>query len=165
MTPEEGWQDHGLIATGPSRCTPLAALQYGQEIFEGLAAYRHPDGSVWLFRPRANAARLVRSVQRMAMPVLLEDDFVASVSELVAHNLDWVPSGPEQSLYLRPFMFGSETPIGVRSAPAVHLHPPGHARHALLSRTRCACGFRRPSVAQWRAGPGRPSAVATTARP
>lgn len=116
-TPTRGWADHALVATGPIPMHPgLAALQYGQEIFEGLKAFRHADGSVWLFRPEMNAARFARSATRMQMPPLPEADFLDSVHQVVALNLDWVPSGAEQSLYLRPFMFGSETLIGVRAA-------------------------------------------------
>ena len=114
----EGWHDHALVATGPVNLHPgLAALQYGQEIFEGLKAFRHADGSVWLFRPQMNAARFARSAARMQMPPLPVDDFLESVVRLVELNLDWVPGATgEQSLYLRPFMFGSETLIGVRAS-------------------------------------------------
>lgn len=116
-TPEAGWHDHALVATGEVPMHPgLAALQYGQSIFEGLKAFRHSDGSVWLFRPGMNAARFARSARRMQMPPLPIEDFLDSVTRLVALNLDWVPSAPDQSLYLRPFMFGSETLIGVRAA-------------------------------------------------
>lgn len=117
---EHGWHSHALVPTGPIPMHPgLAALQYGQEIFEGLKAYRHPDGSVWLFRPEMNAARFARSATRMAMPPLPVEAFLDSVVELVAHNLDWVPDpAGEASMYLRPFMFGSETLIGVRASNA-----------------------------------------------
>lgn len=115
-TREAGWHDRELVATGPMPMHPgLAALQYGQSIFEGLKAFRHADDSVWLFRPEMNAARFVRSARRMQMPPLPVEDFLDSVQRLVELNLGWVPgSEAEQSLYLRPFMFGSETLIGVR---------------------------------------------------
>ncbi len=118
--PEQGWHGFVLAPTGAIPMHPgLAALHYGQEIFEGLKAYRHPDSSVWLFRPRMNAARFARSATRMAMPPLPEEVFIDSVVELVAHNLAWVPEPTgEASMYLRPFMFGSETLIGVRAANA-----------------------------------------------
>lgn len=116
-TADAGWHDHSLIATGPLPMHPgLAALQYGQEIFEGMKAFRHADDSVWLFRPEMNAARFARSAIRMQMPRLPEDAFVDSVVQVVANNLDWVPRSSEQSLYLRPCMFASETLIGVRAA-------------------------------------------------
>jgi branched-chain amino acid aminotransferase len=92
-------------------------LHYAQEIFEGLKAYRHPDGSIWTFRPEENAARMVRSSQRLALPVLPVEDFVASVDALVRTDQRWVPEqAGEKSLYLRPFMFASEAFLGVRPA-------------------------------------------------
>ena len=117
-TPELGWHDQALVATGPIPMHPgLAALHYGQEIFEGLKAFRHADDSIWLFRPEMNAARFARSAIRMQMPALPEADFLDSVTQLVSLNKRWVPQGVgEQSLYIRPFMFGSETLIGVREA-------------------------------------------------
>lgn len=118
-TPELGWHDRALVATGPIEIHPgLAALHYGQEIFEGLKAFRHADDSVWLFRPEMNAARFARSAARMQMPPLPTEDFLTSVRAVVANNLAWVPptTTGEQSLYVRPFMYGSETLIGVRSA-------------------------------------------------
>lgn len=117
-TTTDGWHDRGLVATGPTPMHPgLAALHYGQAIFEGLKAFRHDDGTVWLFRPAMNAARFARSAARMAMPALPVEDFLDSVTRLVELNLDWVPGREgEQSLYLRPFMFASETLIGVRAA-------------------------------------------------
>jgi len=95
-------------------------LHYAQEIFEGLKAYRHADGSVWTFRPEANAARLQRSARRLALPELSIDDFLASIEALVKQDERWVPgSEGEKSLYLRPFMFASEAFLGVR--PAQHV--------------------------------------------
>jgi branched-chain amino acid aminotransferase len=98
-----------------------AVLHYAQEIFEGLKAYRHADGSVWTFRPEANAARFARSATRLALPVLSEADFIGSLKALVAADEKWVPAGDsgEASLYLRPFMFASEAFLGVRPAAEV----------------------------------------------
>lgn len=117
-TPETGWHDHALVGRDALNLHPgTAALHYGQEIFEGLKAFRHANGSVWIFRPEMNAARFAASARRMAMAELPEEDFLASVIELVATDHAWVPDGDgERSLYLRPFMFASETLIGVRSA-------------------------------------------------
>jgi branched-chain amino acid aminotransferase len=84
-----------------------------------MKAYRHADGSVWTFRPEANAARMARSSKRLAFPELSVEDFVAAVDALVKVDQRWVPAsaeGEEKSLYLRPFMFASETFLGVRSA-------------------------------------------------
>ena len=113
-TEADGWHDSAIIPYGPFSLDPATAvLHYAQEIFEGLKAYKHPDGSVWLFRPDQNAARLMRSSKRLALPVLEPEDFLASIEALVAADVGWVPSASsgaerEQSLYLRPFMFASE---------------------------------------------------------
>ena len=117
-----GWHDAGLIPYGPIQLDPAAAvLHYAQEIFEGLKAYRHPDGSIWAFRPEANAARLARSARRLALPELSEEDFLASVKLLVGTDQEWVPSSDsgESSLYLRPFMYASESFLGVRPSKQV----------------------------------------------
>ena len=114
-TKGQGWHDAGLVPYGPIQMDPAAAvLHYAQEIFEGLKAYRHPDGSVWTFRARDNAARFARSARRLALPELSEADFLGAIEALVATDVAWVPSGEETSLYLRPFMYASETFLGVR---------------------------------------------------
>ena len=119
-TDADGWHDSAVVPYGPFALDPAAAvLHYAQEIFEGLKAYHHDDGSVWLFRPDANGARLARSAQRLALPALSAEDFVGSVRALVRADRAWVPTGPEQSLYLRPFMFASEVFLGVRPANRV----------------------------------------------
>ncbi|SDQ74896.1 branched-chain amino acid aminotransferase [Quadrisphaera sp. DSM 44207] len=119
-TAEDGWHDARVEAYGPLQLDPSAAvLHYAQEVFEGLKAYRWEDGSVWSFRPRANAARLARSARRLALPELSEADFLASLHALVEADAAWVPSGGETSLYLRPFMFASEAFLGVRAAARV----------------------------------------------
>ena len=98
-----------------------AVLHYAQEIFEGMKAYRHEDGSVWTFRPEANAARMARSARRLALPELSEADFIGSLKALLAVDSAWVPpaDGSEASLYLRPFMYASEAFLGVRPANEV----------------------------------------------
>ena len=125
-TAADGWHDSAVVPYGPFSLDPATAvLHYAQEIFEGLKAYRHPDGSVWLFRPDQNAARLERSARRLALPVLPEADLLASIDALVAADAAWVPTGggtpesSEQSLYLRPFLFASEAFLGVRAAQRV----------------------------------------------
>ena len=120
-TPEKGWHDARITPYGPITLDPATAvLHYAQETFEGMKAYRHEDGSVWTFRPEANAARMVRSSQRLALPELPVEDFVAAVDALVTVDQRWVPdSAGEKSLYLRPFMFASEVFLGVR--PSQHV--------------------------------------------
>jgi branched-chain amino acid aminotransferase len=110
-----------VTAYAPLSLDPATAvLHYAQEIFEGMKAYRHDDGSVWTFRPEENAARMVRSARRLALPELPVADFVASVDALVRTDVRWVPDAQgEKSLYIRPFMFASETFLGVR--PAQHV--------------------------------------------
>ena len=110
-----GWTDRRVEAYGPLLLDPATAvLHYGQEIFEGLKAYRHADGSVWTFRPGANAERFAASARRLALPELPVADFIAAIEALVRTDEAWVPSEPETSLYLRPFMYASETFLGVR---------------------------------------------------
>lgn len=119
-TATDGWTDRRVEPYAPLQMDPASAvLHYAQEIFEGLKAYRHADGSVWTFRPQANAARFARSAHRLALPALSEDDFLGAIAALVGADLDWVPSGEETSLYLRPFMYASERFLGVRPAAAV----------------------------------------------
>jgi branched-chain amino acid aminotransferase len=124
-TPGDGWHE---ARVEPYRALTLdpatAVLHYAQEIFEGMKAYRHADGSIWAFRPEENAARMVRSSQRLALPALDVDDFVHAVEALVTADQRWVPensdqSSGEKSLYVRPFMFASEAFLGVR--PAQHV--------------------------------------------
>jgi branched-chain amino acid aminotransferase len=110
-----------VTALAPFSLHPATAvLHYAQEIFEGLKAYRHADGGVWLFRPELNARRFARSARRLALPVLDEEVFIESIAALVDVDRAWVPAhGGEESLYLRPYMFASESFIGVRPANEV----------------------------------------------
>ncbi|MEJ1087726.1 branched-chain amino acid aminotransferase [Microbacterium sp. Mu-80] len=115
-----GWHRPRVQPYGPIALDPAAAvLHYGQEIFEGIKAYRHADGPVHTFRPDRNAARLQRSARRLALPELPTEHFLQSLRELIAVDGDWVPSGEDQSLYLRPFMFAKEAFLGVRPAKKV----------------------------------------------
>jgi len=119
-TAGQGWHDAALVPYAPIQLDPAAAvLHYAQEIFEGLKAYRHADGSIWAFRPEANAERMARSARRLALPELPVEDFVASIELLVRTDAAWVPTAEESSLYLRPFMFASEAFLGVRPANEV----------------------------------------------
>lgn len=120
-TPDTGWANARVTPYGPLTMDPATAvLHYAQETFEGMKAYRHPDGSVWTFRPEENAARMVRSSQRLAFPELPVEDFVAAVDALVAVDQRWVPDAEgEKSLYIRPFMLATEVFLGVR--PSQHV--------------------------------------------
>lgn len=115
-----GWHRPRVSPYGPISLDPAAAvLHYGQEIFEGIKAYRHADGSVHTFRPDQNGRRLQRSARRLALPELPVPYFLQSLRELIAVDGAWVPSGDDQSLYLRPFMFAKEAFLGVRPAHKV----------------------------------------------
>ena len=115
-----GWHRPRVQPYGPISLDPAAAvLHYGQEIFEGMKAYRHADGSIWTFRPEQNALRMQRSARRLALPELPVEYFIDSLHQLIAVDGDWVPSAPETSLYLRPFMFAKEAFLGVRPAHKV----------------------------------------------
>jgi branched-chain amino acid aminotransferase len=118
-----GWHRPRVQPYGPITLDPAAAvLHYGQEIFEGIKAYRHPDGSIHTFRPDQNGRRLQRSARRLALPELPVSYFIQSLRELIAVDGDWVPSGDDQSLYLRPFMFAKEAFLGVRPAHKVNYY-------------------------------------------
>ena len=119
-TAADGWHDSAIVPYRAFSLDPATAvLHYGQQVFEGLKAYRHDDGSIWTFRSDQNAQRMARSAQRLALPVLPSEDFLSSIEELVAADVSWVPGAPEQSLYLRPFMFATEAFLGVRPAKRV----------------------------------------------
>ncbi len=115
--PGSGWHAARIGPREPLTIDPACAvLHYAQEIFEGLKAYRHPDGSFAMFRPHENAARMNRSADRLAMPHIPQDLFVEACRQLVLKDSDWFPSIDGGSLYLRPFMFASENFLGVRPA-------------------------------------------------
>ena len=112
---EQGWHDARITARHSFTLDPASpVLHYAQEVFEGLKAYRRPDGSVGLFRPDANARRFAKSAIRMAMPPLPEDMFLDSVRSLVRADRDWVPAAGEGTLYLRPFMIANGAFLGMR---------------------------------------------------
>lgn len=115
---EAGWHDLRVRPLEPFSMHPGAGvLHYGQEIFEGLKAYRHPDDSIHLFRPQRNAARFARSAHRLALPELPAELFLDGIETLVRAEAEWVPAyGDEASLYLRPIEFASEAFLGVRPA-------------------------------------------------
>ena len=120
-TADGGWQDDLVQPYGPFLMDPATAvLHYAQEVFEGMKAYRHADGSIHLFRPEANARRFQTSAARLMLPELPTDDFIAGVAELVKVDARWVPEATgERSLYIRPFLFASEVFLGVRASQRV----------------------------------------------
>jgi len=115
---ENGWHNAQVVPYGPITLDPSAiVLHYAQEVFEGLKAYRQPDGTIAAFRPEANAERMIQSCRRIAIPELPQELFVESLRQLIAVDSDWVPpGGGEESLYLRPFIIATEAGLGVRPA-------------------------------------------------
>ncbi len=91
-------------------------LHYGQAIFEGIKAYKNANGEVTIFRPRENWKRFNISADRMGMPPVPEEIFMHGLKELIALDRDWVPNGEGCSLYIRPFMIGTDEFIGVKPA-------------------------------------------------
>ena len=91
-------------------------LHYAQETFEGLKAYRDPQGNITLFRPEMNARRMINSNKRICMAELPEEMFVEAVEAIVKYEQDWIPTAKDTSLYIRPFMFASEAGVGVHPA-------------------------------------------------
>jgi branched-chain amino acid aminotransferase len=113
---DRGWHDARLVPYADFSLSPASlVLHYGQEIFEGLKAYRHADRSVKLFRPDRNAARLNRSAARLCMPEISVDDQVQAMKALIDADRDWMPPEPG-TMYVRPAMIATEAGLGVRPA-------------------------------------------------
>lgn len=111
----DSWKAPEIVPFAPLQMSPATlVLHYSQTIFEGLKAYRNADGGVGLFRPQANIARMNRSTQRMCMPAIPEDVFMEALVQLVKLDKDWIPSGEDAALYIRPFMYASDEYVGVR---------------------------------------------------
>ena len=116
---KDGKWDDGVMTTDAtvtiSECAGV--LQYAQTVFEGLKAYTTCDGKIVVFRPDLNAQRLKESCERLEMPVYPEDKFIEAVKKVVKANADFVPPyGTGATLYIRPYMFGSNPVIGVKPA-------------------------------------------------
>ncbi len=116
----KGWHDARIVPYGPISLDPAAmCLHYGQEVFEGMKAYRAPDGRVLLFRPDRNMARLNLSNERLCIPAIDEEFAVEAIKKLVSIEQDWIPDAPDTSLYIRPFIISVDPHVGVH--PADHL--------------------------------------------
>lgn len=112
-----GWHSPRIVPYAPLQMDPSAAvLHYGQAVFEGMKAFRGPDGKVLLFRPEQNMARLNRSNERMSIPQFDEEFALQAIKELVNLDSDWIPSSPGTSLYLRPFIIATDAILGVRAS-------------------------------------------------
>lgn len=92
----------------------LAAIHYGQSIFEGVKAYKNPAGEPFIFRPYDNFKRFNVSAERMQMPTIPEEIFIDGMKELIKLDANWIPAKADHSLYIRPFMFSTDETIGVK---------------------------------------------------
>ena len=92
----------------------LAAIHYGQAIFEGVKAYKNADGEAYIFRPHDNFKRFNISAERMQMPAVPEEIFMEGMKMLIEMDSNWVPAQKDHSLYIRPFMFSTDETIGVK---------------------------------------------------
>ncbi|MFN2447075.1 MAG: branched-chain amino acid aminotransferase, partial [Vicinamibacterales bacterium] len=111
------WRDPSIRPYGPIPLVPaISALQYGVSVFEGLKAHRLPSGEVALFRPEANAQRLVQSALRLAMPPVPEEIFAAALEALVDVDRAWVPPNGQGAMYIRPCQFSTDASLRVRPA-------------------------------------------------
>lgn len=116
----EGWHDARIVPYGPISLDPAAmCLHYGQEVFEGLKAYKTKDGNIQLFRPDKNMARLNVSNERLCIPKVDEAFCVEAIRKLVEVDAEWIPEEDGTSLYIRPFIFAVDPHVGVH--PAKHL--------------------------------------------
>ena len=116
---KDGAWDEGILTEDPNVVLNECAgvLQYAQTVFEGMKAYRTEDGRVVCFRPDLNASRMADSAKRLEMPPFPEDRFVQAIVDTVKANIDYVPPyGSGATLYIRPYMFGSNPVIGVKPA-------------------------------------------------
>ena len=113
----QGWHDGRIVPYGPLSLDPSSMVfHYAQEVFEGLKAYRTPDGGVQLFRPMENVKRLNSSCERMCIPALPEELTLEAIKALVKVEADWVPNEPATSLYIRPFVFAADPNLGVHAS-------------------------------------------------
>ncbi len=109
------WKNVEIKPYQPLLLSPsIAAIHYGQAIFEGIKAFKDEKGNATIFRPYDNFVRFNISAERMQMPQVPEDIFMDGLKQLIALDSNWIPQKPDHSLYIRPFMFSSDEMIGVR---------------------------------------------------
>ncbi|WP_109832123.1 branched-chain amino acid aminotransferase [Reichenbachiella versicolor] len=113
---EDGeWKNLRIEPFGDLSVSPAnATLHYAQSIFEGLKAYKNDAGDIFVFRPEANAKRLIESAERMCIPPIPEDLFMSALTELLKLDSAWIPTKPDTSLYIRPLIFANDPYVGVR---------------------------------------------------
>lgn len=109
------WKNVEIKPYQPLVLSPsVAALHYGQAIFEGIKAYKDANGNAYIFRPHENHKRFNISAERMQMPAVPEPIFIEGMRKLIELDKNWIPAKPDHSLYIRPFMFSSDEVIGVK---------------------------------------------------
>ena len=145
-SPELGWHDPRIEPYHAIELEPSAMVfHYGQEMFEGLKAYRTEDGRTLLFRPTKNIERANNSNRRLCIPEIPEEDFLNALKTLVSVEKDWIPTAPGTSLYIRPFVIATDPFLGVR--PADHylfmiiLSPSGAYYESGLDPVKIMCGL------------------------
>ncbi len=112
---EKGWNNPQIVPYGDISLDPSAMVfHYGQEMFEGLKAYKTDDGRILLFRPQKNIERANQSNRRLCIPEIPEDIFLKALKEVVAIDKDWIPTEEGTSLYIRPFVIATDPYLGVR---------------------------------------------------
>ncbi len=112
-----GWHDARIVPYGPLTLEPSAmVLHYAQEVFEGMKAYRTADGHIQLFRPLENIRRMARSCEKLCVPQIPEEDYLQAIKALVEVDADWVPSAPDTSLYIRPYVIATDPKLGVHAS-------------------------------------------------
>ena len=116
-TPKKGWHDGRVVPYAPLELDPACTVfHYGQEMFEGLKAYKTKEGKVQLFRPDMNAKRTNNTNQRMCMPQIDEDLFVDAVKAVVDVDRDWIPQKENTALYVRPFIIATQPKLDVSAS-------------------------------------------------
>jgi branched-chain amino acid aminotransferase len=111
------WQTPEIVPYGPMEMDPASKVfHYGQAVFEGMKAFKDKDGKIWMFRPDQNFERINKSSERLAMPAFPKDYFFDGINELLKLEKDWIKTGIENSLYLRPFVIATEN--GVSASPS-----------------------------------------------
>ncbi|MCL2874608.1 MAG: branched-chain amino acid aminotransferase [Defluviitaleaceae bacterium] len=124
-SPEKGWHDPQIIPYGPFQMDPATmVLHYSQSVFEGMKAYKTPEGKVVLFRPEMNFKRLNISNERLCIPEIDVDFAITALKELIKVDQDWIPTAPGTSLYIRPFTMGMDKSLGVT--------PSSHCKFAII---------------------------------
>ena len=110
----KGWHDPRIVPYGPVSLEPSAMVfHYGQEMFEGLKAYKAEDGRVLLFRPDKNITRANNTNKRLCIPQIPPEDFLQALKAIVKIDSDWIPTKEGTSLYIRPFIIATDPHLGV----------------------------------------------------